>query len=382
MILKYNRGGKYVTKFCLSQPYILFYSDEHIYNRTLKVNTPLKNKIKLLLMLTQPAGKAEKLFYVEREEVAYDEVSSIPEEYIPFILPYAGVYFERDQHCDILSQHKQVGPFSFWVQEVFANESFVLCPYTPMHIWALHFMYDTSLQVELYENQSFELVERECNLFNLESDLHKVPMVAGQRLLSCHVNFPPDTIKELANLYPSVAPLSKLESSGVSGPLNKYPYHINPVCSYLLQRALTCRHIGIPADHFLYRCCLDLLLNFAQQDRQLPIEVNNVLHLDQVTNLFKLLIDHPHKTFSNAQLASMFDLSIAELKGSFLKYFSISLNGFIRMIKMMMVFEALTEKATPLSVISDTAGFENWRDLNRAFSRYYGCELDELRRAM
>ena len=333
-------------------------------------------------MLNQPAGKAEKRFYVERADVAYDEVSSIPGEYLPLLLPYAGAYFERDQYCDILSQHKQVGPFSFWVQEVFANESFVLCPYTPMHIWALHFMYDTSLQVELYENQTFELVERECNLFNLESDLHKVPMVAGQRLLSCHINFLPHTVKELARLHPGLSNLADLKSPGISGPLNKYPYHINPVCSYLLQRALTCRHIGMQADHFIYRCCLDLLLNFAQQDRQLPIELNNVLHLDAMVKLFNLLREHPHKNFNSAMLASMLDMSIAELRGSFLKHYSISLNGFIRMTKMIMVFELLTENAASLSAIAQVAGYDNWRNLNRAFRKYYGCELHELRRAM
>lgn len=333
-------------------------------------------------MLKPPAGKAEKRFYVERAEVAYDKVSSIPEEYIPLLLPYAGVNFERDQHCDILSQHKQVGPFSFWVQDVLANESFVLCPYTPVHIWALHFMYNTSVQVELYDNQSFDLAEGECNLFNLESDLHKVPMAAGQRLLSCHINFLPHTIKELSGLHPGLSSLAALQSAGISGPLNKYPYHINPVCNYLLQRALLCRYIGMPADHFIYRCCLDLLLNFAQQDRQLPIEFNNVLHVDAMAKVFKLLVEHPYKNFNSAMLASMFDLSVAELRAGFLKQYSISLNGFIRMTKMIMVFELLTERSASLSAIAQAAGYDNWQNLNRAFKKYYGCELNELRRAM
>jgi AraC-like DNA-binding protein len=333
-------------------------------------------------MLTHPAGKAEKLFYVERTAIDYEDVSSIPEEYLHLILPYAGIYFERDEQCDILSQHKQVGPFSFWVQEVFARESFVLCPYTPRHIWALHFMYDTSLQVELYEDKSFALEERECNLFNLESDLHKVPMESGKRLLSCHINILPDTLKELAKLYPGLSRLANLESYGVSGPLNKYPYHINPVCGFLLQRALSCRHIGLPAEHLLYRCCLDLFLNFAQQDLQLPIEVNNVIHLDVLGQLFKLLVEHPYQSFTNAQLASMYDLPIDEIRAGFLRHYSISLNGFIRMTKMIMVFELLTEKSTPLAAIANAAGYSNWETLNRAFKRYYGCELDELRRAM
>ena len=127
---------------------------------------------------------------------------------------------------------------------------------------------------------------------------------------------------------------------------------------------------------------MDLLLNFAQQDLQLPIEVDIVLYLDVLTQLFKLLVDNPYQSYTNSQLASMFDLPIAELRASFLKHYSISLNGFIRMTKMIMVFKLLTEKSTPLSEIANAAGYSNWQTLNRAFSKYYGCELDELRRAM
>ena len=127
---------------------------------------------------------------------------------------------------------------------------------------------------------------------------------------------------------------------------------------------------------------LSFLRRNAQQDLQLPIEVDNVLHAEPLMELFKLLIAHPHKSFANSQLASVFNLSITELRDSFLRHFSVSLNGFIRMTKMMMVFELLTEKNISLSAIANTAGYSNWQTLNKAFFKYYGCELEELRRAM
>lgn len=332
-------------------------------------------------MLSRPAG-TEKLFYVERGKAAYDGVTALPEEYLQLILPFAGVYYESDEYCDIISQHKQLGPFSFWIQEVYAHQDMMLCPYTPYPIWALHFMYDTSLKVELYKDSSFTLQERECNLFSLESDLHKVPLKAGQKLLSCHINILPEAFKELAWFHPKLSRLAALQSKGVSGALNQHPYHINPVCHLILENMLSCRHINIPADVFLKRCCLDLFYNFAQQDLQLPLEVADVLHTDQLNQLFKFMTEKSYKDFSIPELARMFDLSVKDLRESFLKQYSIPVNHFLRMVKMMMVFELLTEKATSLSAIADAAGYACWQDLDLSFRYYYGCGLEELRRAM
>lgn len=333
-------------------------------------------------MFTDSAGKIERLFFIEREAASYDEVTTLPEEYLQLIVPYAGVYFESDESCDIISQHKQLGPFSFWLQEVFAHTDVVLCPFTPYHIWALHFMFDASLQVELYQDSSFSLQEKECNLFSLESDLHKVPMKAGQRMLSCHINIIPEKLKELALSHPKLSRLAALQSRGVSSPLNASPYHINPVCSLLLESMITCRHINMPAEVYLSRCCLNLFYNFAQQDLNLPMEVTDILNRDHLTDLFKFMVQKPYKDFTIPELAWMFDLSVKDLRVGFLRLYSIPIHHFIRMMKMMMAFELLTEKATPLSDIANAAGYGTWQQLNRIFKLYYGCELEELRRAM
>ncbi|WPQ63386.1 AraC family transcriptional regulator [Chitinophaga sancti] len=333
-------------------------------------------------MLTHPAGKTEKLFYVEKGKTAFDDVSRLPEEYLQLVLPYAGVYFEQDAECDIISQTIALRQFSFWIQEVYAHEALILCPFAPIPIWALHFMYDASLQVQLYENKSLVLQERECNLFSLESDIHKVPLVRGQKLLSCHINILPEKFQELARKYPSLRNLAKLKSPGVSGPLNKYPYHINQVCNFILRKMLTCRHINFPAECFLFRCCLDLFFNFAQQDKQLPLESKHVLYTNELNQLFNFVIENPHQPCSTKQLALLFEIPEEELAPAFLLQFSTSLKDFILMVKMMMIFALLTEKGTSLTEIASVAGFRNWESMNTAFNNYYECELEELRRAM
>lgn len=71
-----------------------------------------------------------------------------------------------------------------------------------------------------------------------------------------------------------------------------------------------------------------------------------------------------------------------QLREGFIRHYSMRIDTFIRMIKMHMVFELLTEKATPLPLVAAAAGFDNWAVLDKAFKSYYGCEMEVLRRAM
>jgi AraC-like DNA-binding protein len=325
----------------------------------------------------------EILFFVERENASYDPVATLPEEYMPLVLPYAGLYFERYAEADIVSQHKQLGKyFSFWVQEVFTHTDIILCPFTPCNVWVLHFMFEASLQVMLNDDQSIALQDRETNLFNVESDFHRVEMVAGQRMLSCHLNIKPSDLRELAKQYPVLKRLADKQSNGVTGPLNEYPYHLNEVCNFILKRMLSCRHIERPANLFLYRCALELFFNFAQQDQQLPLMLPDVLYVNELTEVFTFILEHPHLTMPIPTLAKAFGLTNKELRDGFLRHYSMRIDAFIRMVKMQLVFDLLTEKSTPLPVIANAAGFEDWYVLDKAFKRYYGCEMEVLRRAM
>jgi AraC-like DNA-binding protein len=335
-------------------------------------------------MRPQLPNSPEKLFYIEREEPSYIPVAAIPEEYFQLILPYAGVYFERDEHCDMLSQHIQIGPFSFWIQETYANADLILCPFTPSPTWALHFMYETSVNVELYENISFSLEEKECNLFNLVSDLHKVPMEDGQKLTSCHINILPEALRALAIEHPRLRRLAGKKPANITGPINTHPYFINSVCDLLIQKMLTCRYIEMPAHRFLYRCCLDLFMNFAYQDAHAAQRylVDDALNSVNFSELFEYLTDHAYLNHTIGELCTMFQLDQAVLRKGFLKNFGMTVDAYIKMTKMIMVFELLTKKSTKLSEIAAAAGYRSWQQLDRAFTDYYGCDMEQLRRAM
>lgn len=335
-------------------------------------------------MLAPLPNSPEKLFYIERDKPGYIPVAAIPEEYLQLILPYAGIYFDRDEHCDMLSQHIQIGPFSFWIQETYANADLILCPFTPHPTWALHFMYETSVNVKLYDGISFSLEEKECNLFNLVSDLHRVPMEEGQKLTSCHINILPGDLKELAKQYPALSRLAGKTPANITAPINEHPYFINAVCDFLIQKMLTCRHIELAAHHFLYRCCLDLFMNFAYQDEHHEQQylVDDALHVTTFSQLFEYLEKHPHRNHSVEELSYMFQVDVLTLEKGFLKEYGMPLDAFIHMAKMIMVFELLTEKGIPLTEIAHSVGYKDWEELDQVFTAYYGCDMEQLRRAM
>ena len=140
----------------------------------------------------------------------------------------------------------------------------------------------------------------------------------------------------------------------------------------------------MPAHHFLYRCCLDLFTNFAYQDAHAAQRYydSDVMHVTSFHTLFDYLVTHPHVNHTHAELGEMFNLDPITLRKGFLKDFGMPVKAFIKMTKMIMVFELLTEKATTLSQIASSAGFKSWQKLDLAFTNYYGCSMEELRRAM
>jgi methylphosphotriester-DNA--protein-cysteine methyltransferase len=82
------------------------------------------------------------------------------------------------------------------------------------------------------------------------------------------------------------------------------------------------------------------------------------------------------------ELGVMFQLDQAILRKGFLKNFGMTVDAYIKMTKMIMVFELLTKKSTKLSEVAAAAGYRSWQQLDRAFTDYYGCDMEQLRRAM
>jgi len=325
-------------------------------------------------------NKANKLLLIEKKNKAILPDGNLPEEYRKLRIPSAGYYFRKDQDCDILSQHIDVGPFSLWMHDIFAKKDIVLLPYSPYHIWALHYMYEDSLIAEKGNECEFNLEEKECNLFNLRPGLHKVPMEADKKILSLHININPDYLQELISTYPELKALLSRPSPEASSLVNDAPHHINPVADMLTQRILSCQYTGNRAHHFIRRCCADLFINFAKQDAgtQEPFLFTSVLHMDTYIHLFEYLVEHPYRIHSIPELAYLYFQTPEQLNQGFEQHFSISIEEFIHMTRMMMAYGLLHNQQLSLTDVAETGKFKSVKEMVTQLEAYYNCSLKQM----
>jgi AraC-like DNA-binding protein len=325
-----------------------------------------------------------KLLLIDRFTQDYLPATYVPPEYLHLVIPYAGLYYEQDADYDVLSQHMELGPFSLWLHDIFARKDIVLCPYAPFHLWALHFMYEDSLRAESFQPKEFILVERECNLFNLYEEMHRVPMPAGKKILSFHINILPGALKQLVHRYPPLFYLTNKRLDNISGVINQRPYSINAVCNMLIQSILSCRYVEEQAHCYLHRCCVDLFLNFAQQDAASPepLLLSNPANTVLFNSIFCYLTAHPHIPHSVAELANMFNMHGARLAHGFRQHFNMGIIPFIKMNRMMLIYNRLMQKSFTLSMLAEATGYRNALEMVNEVEEYYDCNVRALRRGM
>ncbi|MBW8688182.1 helix-turn-helix domain-containing protein [Chitinophaga rhizophila] len=317
--------------------------------------------------------KANKLLLIEKNKPSYVPASSLPVEYLKLIMPFAGLYFRGDKECEILSQHINVGPFSLWMHDIFAKDRIMLLPYTPYHIWTLNFMYEDTLVVEGTQKAVYTLEERECNLFNLDPGLHRIPVADNTKVLSVHINIRPAFLPALAQRYPQLRALLTRQSTTGTSAVNARPHPVNPVCDLLIQKILTCRYTGQQAHVFIYRCCLELLLNFATQEAHAdePFLFSSLEYQDEYRQLFRFLVEHPHKQCSVSELSLIFNIPMAKLEKGFVQHYAMTIHDFTYMLRMMMAYNALHQVQWSHEVIADAAGFSDADTLVDAVEQYY-----------
>ncbi|WP_343670023.1 hypothetical protein [Chitinophaga sp.] len=323
-----------------------------------------------------------KLLLIDRFITEYIHAGYVPTEYLQLVIPAGGLYFESDNDFDMLSQHMQLGYFSVWLHDIFAKKDIVLCPYSPYHLWALHFMYEDSLRAETISIPDFLLEERQCNLFNLYSEMHRVPMKAGQKVLSFHINIMPANIPKLVQQYPGLYNLANKRLQKISGVINNRPYRINAVCNYLVQHILSCKYIEEMAQYYLHRCCVDLFLNFALQDATPPpsIQLYTPIQTVMLHQVFNYVTTNPQMQHSVAELANMFNMPGAQLAQGFRHHFCIGITPFINMVRMMHIYDSIMQKSLTLGMIAATTGYRNTTDMLKEVDAYYECNVMLLRR--
>lgn len=319
--------------------------------------------------------KVNKLLFLEKTRHTYMDPGNLNSELHNLLIPEAGIYFRHDAECDILSQHIQLPAFSVWINDIFSKKDIVLRPFVPIPIHTLHFMFEDSLQTQFRQEPGYLLEERECNLFNLQPGLHKIPMANSKKVLSLHINIKPAAISGLVQQYPGLQFLA--QKSNTTGPVNIHPYHINPVCESLIKQILTCNYTGIRAQHFLHRCCIDLLLNIAQQQSAAtkPILFSTVMNGAAYHQLFQYIENYPHKQHTIPELAYVFNIPAEQLANGFLQLFAISVEDFSHMTKMMFIYNRIQSKAFPLSLIAKTIGYNDISRMVSDTESFYGSSF-------
>lgn len=318
--------------------------------------------------------KVNKLLFLERIRHAYMDPGNLQTELHSLLIPEAGIYFRQDAECDILSQHIQLPLFSLWINDIFPKKDIVLRPFTPVPTYTLHFMFEDSLWTQSRQNQEYLLEERECNLFSLQPGLHKIPMAKSKKILSLHINIDPAAVPALIQQYPVLQSLEMSEPGSINGPINQHSYHINPTCDFLIRQILTCHYTGANAQRFLYRCCVDLLLNIAEQQAMASqlLLFSTVINGGAYHDLFKYLETHPYKYHLAGELAYMFEIPAAELAHGFRQLFAISIDDFTHMAKMIFVYDRMASKIFPLPLLAETVGYNDVSVMVNDVETFYG----------
>jgi AraC-like DNA-binding protein len=318
-------------------------------------------------------SKTNKLLLIGKTYPVYFPFSRLPLEYREIAIPCAETYFREDGECEILSQRIHAGPFSLRLHDALAKEDISVLAYTPDRIVMLHFIYEASVQAERSNTTSFILEERECNLFNVNPGLLRIRMENNTKILSVHINISPADLPALVAKYPALQCLLKSNLLTGTGAVNERPYHISPVCDLIIQRMLTCRYRGRNAYHFIYRCCLDLLLIYAAQESQVqqPFLFSSLFHQDVYRHMFRYLTEHPHKQHTLKELAFMYQLPVVELRQGFQQHFSMTIEGFMYMLKMQMTYSLLVKRDASMFDIALTAGFADVDDMIKHMEIYY-----------
>lgn len=325
----------------------------------------------------------EKILKIETDDTNFTPVEKIPEEYQHLIIPAAKVFYTHDYDFDMVCQCIRLGVFSLWMHEIFAMEAINLLPVTCREIVVLHFMAHGGTKAEIAQNGTYPLNGKEVNLFKLNSLFHEAPMKRGDEMFSFHINVLPQDLAALGEKHPELAQLAKKELMPGSGALQDRPYKINLVCNYLIKAINECKYIEMLAEKFLYRCCLDLFINFANQDKiaHLP----NIYYSDEMEYALKetveYMIENVEEEFNLAKIAYHLDVNALELRTAFENTYQITLEAFDLQRKMIHAFQLTVGSKSSSDEIASSIAMTDTTKFINLFESYFDCSFIAVRNA-
>jgi len=320
-----------------------------------------------------------KLLPLEGKRTSDTNAARIPEEYLQLILPYAGIHSWQQANVHILSQHLQLGKFSLWVHDIMAYQDQVICPFVPFPLYTLHYLFESSLSIRMPHSAPFQLEEDTCNLFYLRPGVSYLPLEAGTKAVSLHLNILPEHMPQLAKSYP-VMHQRLPEMTTSNRVINKHPYVINAVSQLLITKILTCRYLRQEAATYLERCCTDLFNIFC---RQYAIEdkalfAHDVDTYDVYHKIFEYLKAHTDIYHDIRKISWMYEISERELTIGFLNTFAISIEDCAHMLKMMHAFDLLMKQDQDFSEIATAVALDT-ETMISSVEKYYNFKISVQR---
>ncbi|MFY0254153.1 hypothetical protein ACDQ55_09390 [Chitinophaga sp. 30R24] len=327
----------------------------------------------------------EKRLLIETDNPNFTPFEKIPLEFRNLIIPAAAVFYNHDDEYDMICQNIRIKEFSIWMHEVFAMENIILAPQSEREILALHFMASGETTAEILDRGPYKMAGKEMNLFKLGTEKHKAPMKRGDTMFSFHINMLPATLPKLAEIHPELQQLAAKEITTSIGPINTKPYQINLACYRLINEICQCRYLEMHADVFLYRCCIDLFINFAHQDNATGKANATKEYAQEMHDILKEALDYIEESigeeFSMAKMAYLLDVNAQQLRDAFENIYFITPEAYAFQRKMIHGYHlTVGTKATPEEIALDL-GFKVNDNFTQLFESYFNCSFIAIRNA-
>lgn len=316
---------------------------------------------------------------LESKHIPYLNAEQIPEEYHQLLMPNAGAHYWQQANVHILSQHILLEKFSLWVHDILSDNDHVLQLFVPFPLYSLHYLFESNLSIRMPKWTSLLLEEDTCNLFYLKQGVSYLPLEAGTKSLSVHINIRPQYMPELTKHYPAIYQRLPETPSG-NQVINSRPYAINAIGHLLITRMLTCRYPPQDAALYLERCCSDLFTIFCRQyaieDRSpftQDVDAHDIYH-----KIFEYLKANTHIYHDIHKISWMFEIPEGELTTGFLNTFALTIHECIHMLKMMQAFDMLMQHMYDFGAIAAAIAMDTEKMIS-AIHEYYGYRISVQR---
>lgn len=309
------------------------------------------------------------------------DVTRLPEEYTKLIMPHATVYYHIDDDCVMVTQVIRLKEFSLWIHEVFALKDICLLPFTDVPVCILHFMQADSVAAYLNNNGVVALNTDEANVFKLIAEFHSALMHAGSYMLSFHVNILEENMPALLHKFPQLAFLQEKFQADMSQQLNAKPYAVNQVCKNIIRQILSCKYVGLRADHYLYKACERLFCNFATQEKLASLPALTYSERKAVKICHWLLDVRPDRDYSLRELSRRSHIPSHRINDVFKRAYGLPVDEFIEQHRMMMAYDHIMQKPLTLQKIARKTGFTDHYTMMQALNTYFQCDVGVLRDA-